>query len=183
MNKTLENTNERIPEYNPSDFTRLDEEWKRLVGYWNYYRWLWAAIAVTQPSYVVEIGRERGVSANIILGVLPKDSKLVSIDINEESIFLNGVDDPRLTLITKDSKEAVHELASGIDFLFVDGEHTKEQVTQEWALYKPKLAPNAIVVFDDIHFDEGMTEFWDSLEGEKYDISEWHERGFGVLFT
>lgn len=182
MNEILAKIDQEIPKYNPEVFWYLNDEWRRLVGFPNYYRWLWAAIKVIQPKYVVEIGRERGVSTAIMLETLRADGKIVSIDINPEAIFLEKITDERLVLYTNDSEVVARRIPMGIDFLFIDGEHTKEKVEAEWEAYKPLLAKKAVVVFDDIHFNDGMTEFWDSLAGEKYDISQWHEPGFGVLF-
>lgn len=181
---TLEEIEAATKDFDPSVYSNLDDEWRRLIGGFNYYRWLWAVVKLTQPKYVVEIGRERGVSASVMLNALPQDGWLDSIDINLESIFLdNGFHDVRLSLITSDSLMAEKVLRyQPIDFLFIDGDHTGDHVAKEWELYKPHLAPNAIVAFDDIHFNEGMTNFWNSIEEEKYDITKWHERGFGVVF-
>lgn len=175
---------EAIQKYNPEKFTNLNDEWRGLVGWNNYYRWLWAAVSVLKPKTVVEIGRERGVSATVILDALPADSTLTTIDIIEESIFLSDIVDDRLRLITTDSLDAVAmgAVPNNIDFLFIDGNHDGIQVVKEWEIYRPKLADKAVVVFDDIHFNEKMTEFWDSITDKKYDISNWHEKGFGVVF-
>lgn len=182
MNQILENIEKEIGFYNPEIFTRLDNEWKSLINYNNYYRWLWAAIKVLNPKCVVEIGRERGVSANIILDTLSSNSKLFTIDINSECKFLSESDDSRVVFLTMDSLEAIKFISTKIDFLFIDGEHTREQVEKEWELYRPSMNTNSIVVFDDIYFNDGMKDFWNSLLEEKYDISKWHETGFGVVF-
>jgi predicted O-methyltransferase YrrM len=175
--------------YNSGNFTNLDDKWRNLTNWHDsYYRWLWAAIKLLQPKNVCEIGRERGVSATVMLNSLPKDAQLQSIDIVEctksfgEPCFLDNFYDRRLVLITGDSLEVLDQVENNIEFLFVDGDHTYERVVREWEAYKLKLAPSAIVVFDDIHFDDGMTKFWDSIAEEKYDITYWHERGFGIVF-
>jgi predicted O-methyltransferase YrrM len=179
---------EAIKVYDPNKFTVLNDEWRNLVGFNNYYRWLWSAVLVLQPKNVVEIGRERGVSTVIMLDALPQDSQLQSIDIVEctlsvgEPCFVHNLQDRRLVLITGSSIEVADLVQDGIDFLFIDGDHTGEYVTKEWEIYKAKLAKTAIVVFDDIHFNESMSKFWDSITDEKYDISNWHEKGFGVVF-
>lgn len=181
MNDKYTEIENHIPYYDTSRFARLDDLWRGLVGWNNYYRLLWAAVSVRKPKHVVEIGRERGVSAVVMLDALPHDSILTSIDINPEAVFLDNWNEPRLKLITSDSLLCADKVTP-MDFLFIDGDHTYETVSKEWELYGPKVTDGGIVFFDDIHFNEGMTRFWNELEGEKYDISQWHEPGFGVLF-
>jgi predicted O-methyltransferase YrrM len=42
----------------------------------------------------------------------------------------------------------------GIDFFFHDGIHTAEAYRQDFALVLPYLAPGAVVLFDDIHWED-----------------------------
>lgn len=177
----LEEIERYVQHYNVDRFPELDTEWKRLAGYQNYYRWLWAAIKVLQPKTVVELGRERGVSTIIMLDALPETSTLTSVDIVEEAVFLNSERAKRVNQITGHTLDVWEKVPDAIDFLFIDDDHTGVHVLSEWITYRPKLAPGAVVVFDDIHFNQGMTEFWESLQEEKYDISKWHEPGFGVV--
>jgi predicted O-methyltransferase YrrM len=169
--------------YNSRTFKGLNEEWTGLVFLGDsYYRWLWAAVKVLQPKILVEIGRERGVSALIMLDAMSEDATLTSIDIIKESVFLENREEPRLTLITGNSLSVSDQVSNNIDFLFIDGLHEGDHVTKEWELYRPKLAEKAVVIFDDIHFNSGMSKFWENLQEDKHDISQWHRKGFGVVF-
>jgi predicted O-methyltransferase YrrM len=60
-----------------------------------------------------------------------------------------GLEDS-VTLYDMPSKDAAAQIADGsLRFLFIDGDHTREGVEKDLALFVPKLKPGAIVVFDD----------------------------------
>lgn len=146
----------------------------------DYYSFLWAAIKYLKPKNVVELGTYKGVSTRVMLDALPPNSKLVTVDIKEDAEYLNTVEDDRLKLIIGNSLSVADEFYD-IDFLFVDTDHTYEVVCKEWDLYKTKLNSTAFVVFDDINLNEEMKKFWDEVEEEKYDVSQYHQSGFGVI--
>lgn len=180
----VEENTVNYPELKFLETLRFDARWAQTFRQpFSYYAWLWSAVTLVKPKNLVELGTEFGAATIVMLDALPETSTLVTVDIVEmKPNFLYGLEDSRLTKIIGNSLEVSDQIPEKIDFLFIDTEHEFEQVSKEWKLYKSKLTKNAIVVFDDIHFNEGMTRFWDSLEEEKYDISQWHEAGFGVVF-
>jgi len=54
-----------------------------------------------------------------------------------------------------------------IDFAFIDGHHDKDATIRYFELIKPFLSQNAIVVFDDISWTEGMKECWNAIIKDK----------------
>lgn len=46
------------------------------------------------------------------------------------------------------------------DLVLIDGNHTKEATIQYFEYLLPKLEPSAILIFDDIHWSEGMEQAW-----------------------
>lgn len=46
-------------------------------------------------------------------------------------------------------------MEGAVDLLFIDSSHTREATLQEWHAWRPRLAPGALVVFD----DHGHPEF------------------------
>lgn len=64
-----------------------------------------------------------------------------------------------------------------IDFAFIDGHHDKDATLQYYEQIKPYLNNDAIVIFDDISWSEGMKEAWsllkeDELINKSYDLEK-----------
>lgn len=51
-----------------------------------------------------------------------------------------------------------------LDFVFIDGNHTREATLRyfEWCL--PKVHDNTLLIFDDIYWSEGMKEAWATIK-------------------
>lgn len=133
---------------------------------------------------IVELGTGDGFTAAAIMQVLAPDAKLICINWpnppsgDNPRRYLNPwVDDPRLIMLFGDTREISWAVPNGIDLLHIDSTHTNECAQEEWRLYQPKLAPNAIVVVDDLDHND-MQVFWDSLQGNKEVI---YEGRIGVL--
>lgn len=150
--------------------------------YQGYYLWLEEFVRILCPKVVVELGTYQGGSTLHLLAALPKESILVTVDKDSNGVLLNGIVDPRLTVILGDdlSPNVWEQIPSNIDFLFIDSEHTSEQVEKELALYSQKFAPVCHIALDDIHLEE-MEKFWGNVKQPKYDISQYHGSGFGLI--
>lgn len=150
-----------------------------------YYKFLWAAMIVLQPKNVVELGTYWGLSGLAIMEGLPPDSEFTTVDNGAEDsnthYHLNHVNDSRLHFIYASSLSVASRF-SDIDFLYIDTAHNYEQVSKEWVLYEPLVSKGGVVLFDDIHLNDGMDRFWTELQGNKVDISEYHGSGFGIFF-
>jgi len=68
--------------------------------------------------------------------------------------------------------------------LFIDTDHTFNQISAEWKIYKNLCNPGAIVILDDIRMND-MLDFWKSLPYPKLEITKkCHFSGFGFfLYT
>jgi predicted O-methyltransferase YrrM len=51
-----------------------------------------------------------------------------------------------------------------LDFVYIDGNHTKEATLNyfEWCL--PKVTENTMLIFDDIYWSEGMKQAWEEIK-------------------
>ncbi len=167
-------------------FLRPDQIGKwRLDNVCGYYWYLHALVAVTRPRKILELGRCLGTSALFMLGALGEDATLITVDIEERASDLSHVvADPRLqVVIGNDLDLGIYDGVDigGIDFLYVDTDHTYDQASREWALYRPLLSERGIAVFDDITMNN-MGTFWNELTCAKLETGgTYHYTGFGVV--
>ena len=51
-----------------------------------------------------------------------------------------------------------------VDFAFIDGHHDRDATIEYFNKIKPYLSKDAIVVFDDISWSDGMKEAWNIIQ-------------------
>jgi len=111
----------------------------------------------------VEIGSYQGVSAAWIAGALAKDGKLHCVDnwprpspevddpcfeVFRRHLKRQGLWD-RIVVLRSTSAEAAASLPDGIDFIFVDGDHSMEGIRTDWQIVLSKLRPGGIACLHD----------------------------------
>lgn len=156
----------------------------------DYYKWLPKLIKLTQPKQIVELGGAMGVAALCMIQAMDKDQHLYSITLAENGLEFSFIKDPpkNLHLIVGDDldlKSWPTELDLGAtDLWFIDSEHTYEQVRKEIDLYKPYFKEGSIILFDDIHINDGLAKVWeeicDEIPGTKFE-SDLHHSGYGIV--
>ena len=151
-----------------------------------YYVWLQKLVRELKPSKVLELGTSIGRSGLFMMCALPPESSLTTVDIGSyrRGDLVPFENDPRLHIIYGDDCDpgVAEIIGTGFDLLFWDTEHTFEQLSREWAVYQHKLVDGCIVVMDDIHLNEGMDKFWNSISYEKIDLgNNLHFSGFGAF--
>jgi hypothetical protein len=115
----------------------------------------------------------------------------LGVDIDDSS-YLNNVDKNIYTLRTDSSNldEVMQFLndkgVSEIDFLFIDGWHSINQVLTEWE-YTKFLSPNGIVGFHDTSIHPGPTMFVKYLDKKTWHVVEnccsVNENDYGIGFA
>jgi cephalosporin hydroxylase len=156
-----------------------------------YYQWLACLVKLLRPKQVVELGAAAGISTMMMLSELPKDSLLISVDIDPnlawkwmdkeypQLVKILG-DDLDPSIWTKDLYPPVRgvDLAQ-TDIWFIDSLHTAEQLQKELDLYQQFWKKGTVVVLDDINVP-GIREIWDSLPYDKCETTiPNHYTGFG----
>lgn len=161
---------------------KLYESTVPITGHTNpYYRLFYLLAQAFSPVNVVELGSWRCIaSAHFAVGGA---KNVITIDIHREDSkaqqccwdvvqhipavqYLNG------WTWANDIVAKVKRLAYPIDILFIDAWHEYQYAKQEWDLYTPLLADEALVICDDIMDVAGATvdmkKFWAEIEYEKF---------------
>jgi predicted O-methyltransferase YrrM len=139
-------------------------------------RLLMRLIAVRRPRVCVELGTGFGVSAAFGAAALELNGagRLVTFEGGESwaRVAREGADrlglgrlEVRVGPLSQTLEPALEELGP-VEFAFVDAEHTKESTLAYFAALAPRLAPAAVVVFDDIDFDQPMWEAWTEIRAD-----------------
>lgn len=85
-----------------------------------------------------------------------------------------------------------HLIASQVDILFIDGDHTYEGVKADYNNYKDLVRTGGVIIFHDIAYEKdsvyfGVKPLWEELKKEypKYEefVTNPAERGIGVLYV
>lgn len=139
-------------------------------------RFLHAAVLKYRPSTVLEVGSAFGVASMYLAsgqkGVTNPRFLGIELDPWRRDIaqsFLDrmGYEWGRIFCGTLEDAIEKGTLPDQIDFCFIDAEHTKKACISYWELLSPRIAPGAVVVFDDIFWSEDMTEFWRWMYGRE----------------
>jgi predicted O-methyltransferase YrrM len=135
------------------------------------------------PHCILEIGTARGGTLFLFARIAAPDAHLVSIDLPGgpggggyppwkiplyQALPLPG---QRLELIRGDSHDStilsrVVELVGdrGIDFLFIDGDHSYDGVKRDFEMYSPLVKPTGLIAFHDIDYCDDVRIFWNTVK-------------------
>lgn len=151
-------------------------------------RALLAVVSERKPATIVEIGTASGGNLFLFTRVAAENALIVSIDLPAGRFgggyrcwriplyraFARPGQTVRLIRGDSHAPSTVARLAAilkgrKIDFLFVDGDHTYEGVSQDFELYHPLVHPNGLIAFHDIveHPSESQCNvhrFWQQLK-------------------
>jgi predicted O-methyltransferase YrrM len=92
-----------------------------------------------------------------IAAIASQNFKSIQIENIEQKI---GNFDANLEAICKQS-------TSPFDLIFVDGNHRKEPTINYYHILKKYISKSGMIIFDDIHWSEGMLEAWKEIKNDK----------------
>lgn len=134
----------------------------------DFYSWI---VRARRPSTVVEFGSGFGVSGMYFCAGLEANQlgHLYSFEINPiwAEIATRSIAriSPRFALEIGAFEDRVADVVkSPIDIAFVDGIHTREFVLRQFEVLMPLMAPDGIVLFDDIDFPSSAARMYDAWE-------------------
>jgi predicted O-methyltransferase YrrM len=127
-------------------------------------RVLSTAVRFTRPTSCVELGTAYGLSALFLLAELERVSpsgRLTTIEVREPQHGIAKAllehrhgDAVRCALVgNAQDLPAVLDAARPIDLVFHDAEHSGDAYQRDFELLFPRLAPRAVVIFDNIRWD------------------------------
>jgi predicted O-methyltransferase YrrM len=124
-----------------------------------------------QPKTILEMGTSLGIGTAYIASGSPNDARFVSLEgcsacaiAAKEHLSMLSIRnvDVRIGPFEHTLKEAISDL-SPLDFVYFDGNHRREATLTYFAACLERLSPNAVLIFDDVHWSKGMSEAWKSI--------------------
>jgi glycosyltransferase involved in cell wall biosynthesis/SAM-dependent methyltransferase/predicted O-methyltransferase YrrM len=169
-------------------------------------QWLFELVRAARPRAVLEIGLDFGGTFFLWSRAAARDAHLIAIDtkrvgpLGAWSPFslvrkAFAVASQRVTLLmgsdshNESTRQRLIALLNGrpIDFLFIDGDHSRDGVWQDFNMYSPLVAHGGLIAFHDVspnpeEWTKGVAQFWREFTAEH----ETEERivndrpGFGI---
>jgi len=169
-------------------------------------QWLFDLVRAIRPRVVVEIGLDLGGTLFLWSRAAAPNAHLLAIDTSLPGrlglwspfhLVRRGfaVGSQRLSLLmgsdshSESTLRRVVTLLRGraIDFLFIDGDHSRDGVWQDFNMYSPLVAPGGLIAFHDISqspadWTKGVARFWQefSAEHETQERVVSGDPGFGI---
>lgn len=120
----------------------------------------------------VEVGTYYGRSTYCAMKFLPKGVKMYAVDIEDPGEYPGhksrkqfweetGLDE-RVTYIVKPSVEAAEEFKEKIDMIFIDADHSYEEVKSDVESWYPHMKPGGYMYFHDA--DDSSPGVWQLVE-------------------
>jgi len=131
---------------------------------------LFKMVDMAQPKIVLELGTSLGITTAYLASACV-NAKVYTLEGSPELYDLARKNHLKLGLknivgLQGEFESNLNLLLSQnepIDFVFLDGNHQMEATLNYWKMLLPKLGTQAVVVFDDIHWSEGMERAWQSI--------------------
>ena len=155
-----------------------------------------------RPRCLLEIGTASGGTLFLFTRIAAADAQLVSVDLPEGpygggypswkiSLFQEfPLPSQHLELIRDNSHDpAVQSRVAklvgdrGLDFLFIDGDHSYDGVKCDFEQYGPLVNPaGGLIAFHDIDYSRSVRRFWDEIKvGRRFqEIRDAHGQNFGI---
>jgi predicted O-methyltransferase YrrM len=163
---------------------RRINSWMNKSG--EHYKLLACIVKHIKPKIIIELGSgKEAFSSTVIANYCNGDQIIYSFDIIHNLAHLNK---ENLIYSTDDivgNIDKYQYILLNAEFIFIDTEHTGDQETQIMRSLFPLLRKNTLLMFDDIHLNQAMKNFWNGLDKhfylDKQDITPLgHWSGTGV---
>lgn len=131
---------------------------------------IWKMLQYLKPQSVLEIGFGAGQTTGLILEATLPTTKIISVDISDQYFeqFRNRFLNNNLTLLHLDSNYL--NLTQKFDFIYIDGDHTYNGITNDLNKCLPLLHQNSILCIDDYLFFDDVNQAIKEYLSEKHDF-------------
>jgi predicted O-methyltransferase YrrM len=141
-------------------------------------------LSLRRPKSVLEVGTGRGGTFYLFARMADPAAKLVTVDIRlqaAEMIASFGRHRQQVTAIEARStaQETIRRVKdffpAGLDFLFLDGDHSYDGVSTDFQTYRPLVRPGGLIALHDI-VEDNTTRYGVRTEGYAGDVPHfWRE--------
>ena len=140
----------------------------------NWAELIYKIVKKHKPNQILELGTCCGFSS-IYMSKANKLSNIVTLDGSKE---LAKIAKKNMELLDcsnivqkigrfQDILTDVLNQIKQVDLAFIDGHHDKNATIKYYNMIRPYLSKNAIIIFDDISWSEGMKEAWNEISKDK----------------
>jgi len=153
------------PERRICDIAKTSSKYKKHV------QLIYRIVRYLKPKNILELGTSFGITTSY-MAIANPEARIVTLEgcpnissvaqknfnkINAGNIELViGAFDDKLSDILKNKQN--------FDLLFIDGNHSKEPTIRYFEQLLPNINNDSIIIFDDIHWSEGMEEAWNYIK-------------------
>lgn len=145
-------------------------------------------LTTNKPKTVLEIGTNKGFSLGFMKFISP-ESNVITLDIVKhsevETYILPLISLPYARLIaTSEDLPEILDTQTQLDFIYIDGSHSYENVKKDWISIQPYLHSKSVIVLDDLGYiadtdkEPGVTKLFNEISNKKVDCGE-----FGVVYN
>lgn len=152
---------------------------------------LFRVIRCLKPGLCVELGTSVGISACYQAAALKLNGagRLITLEgsdaiasIARRNFGLLGLDN--IDLICgrfQDTLSVVLSSRASIDYVFIDGHHDRIATLRYFEMFISVLTNNAVMIFDDIRWSEGMEFAWETIRQHKQVSESIDLKSMGVV--
>ena len=138
----------------------------------------WAGIlhklaAEFRPEVIIELGTSLGISGMYLAAAIPQ-GRLVTLEgcpniaaLARENFAKAGIRNAEtVTGHFDETLPQVLETLPQVTFAYIDGNHTEAATLHYFSLFKNKATADTVLIFDDIHWSEGMKAAWETIRND-----------------
>ncbi len=160
-------------------------------------------VTALRPRILVELGTHKGLSYFTFCQAIKEnqiDGLCYAVDTFEGDQHTDKYDESVFNAVNDHNRQNYHGFSylmrmlfndalrhfsdDTIDLVHIDGFHTYEAVSEDFANWYPKVRPGGLMLFHDVQArlqDFGAWKFWDELRGQHETFTFNHGFGLGVL--